>query len=90
MPESLCLTTLGSVTRQIKSVSFLRLIVSSCMAELDLFKLTCKTLMSLFFSRVSADKRAAVGMAIDSEVVFVYDADAAWPLRIEALESLWS
>ena len=48
MPDSLCLITLGSVTMQIKLVSFLRLIVSSCMAELDLFKLTCRTLMILF------------------------------------------
>ena len=37
----------------IKLVSFLRLIVNSCIAELDLFKLTCKTLMFLPFPRDS-------------------------------------
>ena len=62
------------------------------MAELDLFKLICKTLMSLFLSRGSADKRAAVGTAVDnySEMMFVSDADAAGPPRIETAVSLWS
>ena len=53
MPDSLCLITLGSVIMQIKLISFLRLIVNSCIAELDLFKLTCKTLIVLFCSRDS-------------------------------------
>ena len=64
------------------------------MAELDLFKLICKTLISLFFSRgsVIVDKRAAVGTAMDnySEMMFVSDADAAGPPRIETAVSLWS
>ena len=55
MPESLCLITLGSVIMQMKLISFLRLIVNSCIAELDLFKLTCRTLMFVFCVRVSGD-----------------------------------
>ena len=61
---------------QIKLVSFLRLIVSSCMAELDLFKLICKTLIFLLCSRDSGivDKGTAVDncpekmYAVDAEV----------------------
>ena len=88
MPDSLCLITLGSVTKQIKSVSFLRLIVSSCMAELDLYKLICKTLMFLFLSRGST--RAAVRTAMDnlSEMGFVPDVCAARPPRSETAVSL--
>ena len=37
--------TLGSVIIQMKSLSFLRLMVSSCIAELDLLRLTCIILM---------------------------------------------
>ena len=47
MPDNLCLITLGSVTIHIKSVSFFRLTVNSCIAELDLFKLICTTLIFL-------------------------------------------
>ena len=46
MPESLCLITLGSVIMHIKFVSFLNSIVSSCIAEFDLFKFTCITLIA--------------------------------------------
>ena len=53
MPDNLCLITLGSVTIHIKSVSFFRLIVNSCIAELDLFKLICTTLIFLLCSRGS-------------------------------------
>ena len=45
---------LGSVTMHIKLVSFLRLIVNSCIAELDLFKFICITLIFLLFSMDSA------------------------------------
>ena len=45
MPDSLCLITLGSVIMQIKSFSFLRLIVSSCIAEFDLLRFVCTTLI---------------------------------------------
>ena len=55
MPDNLCLITLGSVIRHIKLVSFLRLIVNSCIAELDLFKLICKTLISFLFSSDSVE-----------------------------------
>ena len=52
--DSLCLMTLGSVTKQMKSVSFFRVIVNSCIAEFDLFKFTCLTKMSNPFPRDSA------------------------------------
>ena len=51
MPDNLCLITLGSVIIHMKSVSFLRFTVNSCIAELDLFKFICTTL--IFFSRDS-------------------------------------
>ena len=54
MPDNLCLITLGSVTMHIKFTSFLKLIVNSCIAELDLFKLICTTLIFLLFSIDSA------------------------------------
>ena len=44
----------------IKLISFLRLIVSSCIAEFDLFKLICKTLIFLPFSRDSEASRERV------------------------------
>ena len=50
MPDNLCLITLGSVIIHMKSVSFLRFIVNSCIAELDLFKFICTTLIFLSFS----------------------------------------
>ena len=40
----------------IKLVSFLRLIVNSCIAELDLFKLTCRTLIFLLCVKVSGNE----------------------------------
>ena len=46
----------------IKLVSFLRLIVSSCIAEFDLFKLTCNTLM-FSFSRDSGEARMGTAAA---------------------------
>ena len=65
MPDSLCLITLGSVTMHIKSVSCLRLIVNSCIAELDLFKFICITLILFSFSRVSAmDGRMSVSFVL--------------------------
>ena len=42
--------TLGSVTMHIKFVSFLRLIINSCIAEFDLFKLICTTFSFLFLA----------------------------------------
>ena len=53
MPDNLFLITLGSVTRHIKSVVFLKLTVSSCIAELDLFTFICTTLIFISFSRDS-------------------------------------
>ena len=55
--------TLGSVIIHMNSVSFLRLIVSSCIAELDLFKLICRTLIFLPCSRDSG--ALDTGMAIE-------------------------
>ena len=45
----------------IKLVSFLRFIVSSCIAELDLFRLTCNTFIFLPFSRDSGIAGARQG-----------------------------
>ena len=57
----------------IKLVSFLRLIVSSCIAELDLFRLTCRTLIFLFCVKVSENEREGeemiVGKMLDLDAV---------------------
>ena len=57
----------------IKWVSFLRLIVNSCIAELDLFKLTCNTLI-FFRSR-------------DSGIVDVEAAVDTCPARMQAVDT---
>ena len=71
MPDSLCLITLGSVIIQIKLVSFLRLIVNSCIAELDLFKFICIILIFIPFSRGSVrvrDEGCCVNHLLESAV----------------------
>ena len=69
----------------IKLVSFLRLIVNSCIAELDLFKLTCNTLI-FFRSRDSGIVDAET--AVDTCRMQAADAEASRPPRIERLKNL--
>ena len=45
-----------------KSVSLLRLIVNSCIAEFDLFKFICITLIFVSLSRVSVDLDTSVAL----------------------------
>ena len=69
MPDNLCLITPGSVIMHIKSISFLRLIVSSCIAEFDLFKFIWITLMFFSFSSVSVLKEDLLGLQLFSPFV---------------------
>ena len=103
MPDNLCLITLGSVIMQIKLASFLRLIVSSCIAELDLFKLTCKTLI-FFCSRDSGrtqdesdvtlvffvDETIAVAMFVCRMRLTIVIVGALLPLSFETVVVLYS
>ena len=90
MPDSLCLITLGSVIMHMKSVSFLRFIVSTCIAELDLFKLICLTLMFFSCSRVSriTDEGTTVGSFQES--LYVAKVQASWPQQFEMGAAFWS
>ena len=75
------------------------------MAELDLFRLICKTLISLLFSRGSGivDKGAVVGNCSDmmllasdtavdngSKMMLVSDAEAAGPPQFGTAVPFWS
>ena len=68
-----------------KLVSFLRLIVNSCIAELDLFRLTCRTLIFLLCSRDSGRGRIQQGsdaMVDLHKVLDLGNVKASGPLRL--------
>ena len=74
----------------IKLVSFLRLIVNSCIAELDLFKLICKTLIFLLCSRDSEIVDEGTAMDNCLKRMFVVDAGPPAPSQIETMLLFWS
>ena len=66
----------------IKLVSFLRLIVNSCIAELDLFKLTCNILI-IFRSRDSGIVDVETVVDTCPARMQAADAEVSRPPRIE-------